>query len=65
MRRPPRAHPDIRRTIAKSRLPKPRRPAWEILDEPLELYVSPELKERLGLHCKTTTDYLARLKGES
>ena len=33
-------------------------PAWKDPDVKLELYISPDLKLRLGLAPKTTTEYL-------
>lgn len=57
-------HRSTARSKPKSLTQKKRYPPdpWNDLDKPLELFVSPEIKQRLGLTCRTTVEYLEELQ---
>jgi hypothetical protein len=50
----------IQRSRAKRRRRRPER--WNESDAPFQLFVTPEIKERFNLSCKTTTEYLEGLE---
>lgn len=50
------------RSFSKSSRGSIARNPWNDLDEALELFASPEIKQRLGLACRTTVEYLEEIQ---